>query len=382
MDGFETYAQVDLGALERNLDAIRAHVEFRKILLPIKANAYGHGLTEQSRSGSFTAPLAQFLQDRSVVDWFGVATVEEGVRLRAAGITLPILKLSATQNHEVARAVEADLTLTVVDPVSIWAASAAGETLDKYANVHLKIDTGMRRIGCPPSLAAKFAQLAEEAPYCHLQGVFTHFAVSENPEEDDFTNRQLSQFLEAVDEIEDTLGRGIELKHAANSGAVERHPSSWLDMVRPGILSYGYPQSPLPTLRVDPVLSLISHVSFVKTVHAGETVSYGRTWVAPWDTRVATVSIGYGDGYTRLLSNKAEVLIQGRRYPQIGTICMDQIMVDLGPDSAIGVGEQVTLIGRDSSESIGAGDLAALAGTISYEILCGVAERVSRVYIG
>ena len=382
MDGFETYAQVDLGALERNLDAIRAHVEFRKILLPVKANAYGHGLTEQSRSGTVTAPLAQFLQDRSVVDWLGVATVEEGVRLRAAGITLPILKLSATQNHEVARAIEADLTLTVVDPVSVWAVSAAAEAVDKYANVHLKIDTGMRRIGCPPALAPRFAELAEQAPYCHLQGVFTHFAVSENPEEDDFTNRQLSQFLEAVDEIEETLGRGIELKHAANSGAVERHPDSWLDMVRPGILAYGYPQSPLPTLRVDPVLSLISHVSFVKTVHAGETVSYGRTWVAPWDTRVATISIGYGDGYTRLLSNKAEVLIQGRRYPQVGTICMDQIMVDLGPDSTIGVGEQVTLIGRDGSESIGAGDLAALTGTISYEILCGVADRVARVYIG
>jgi len=382
MDGFETYAQVDLGALERNLDVIRAHVEFRKILLPVKANAYGHGLTEQSRAGSFAVPLARFLQDRSVVDWFGVATVEEGVRLRAAGITLPILKLSATQTHELTRAIEADLTLTVVDPVTIWAASAAAETMDKHVAVHLKIDTGMRRIGCPPALAPRFSELVEEAPYCHLQGVFTHFAASENPEEDDFTMRQLSQFVEAVDQIETSLGRGIELKHAANSGAVERHPDSWFDMVRPGILSYGYPQSPLPTLRVDPVLSLISHVSFVKTVHAGETVSYGRTWVAPWDTRVATVSIGYGDGYVRSLSNRSEVLIQGRRHPQIGTICMDQIMVDLGPDSPIGVGEQVTLIGRDGSESIGAADLGELAGTIGYEILCGIADRVSRVYIG
>ena len=382
MDGFETYAQVDLGALERNLDAIRAHVEFRKILLPVKANAYGHGLTEQSRSGAYTAPLARFLQERSVVDWLGVATVDEGVRLRSADITMPILKLSLTQAHELTRALEADLTLTVVDPVSIWAASAAAETLDKQVNVHLKIDTGMRRIGCPPQLAPRFAELVEEAPYLHLQGVFTHFAVSEDPEEDDFTGRQLAQFMEALEGIEDILGRGIELKHAANSGAVERYPDSWLDMVRPGILAYGYPQSPVPSLRVDPVLSLISHVSFVKTVRAGETVSYGRTWVAPWDTRIATVSIGYGDGYTRLLSNKSEVLIQGRRYPQVGRICMDQIMVDLGPDSQIGVGEQVTLLGRDGSEVIGADDLGAQAGTISYEILCGIADRVSRVYIG
>ena len=382
MDGFETYAQVDLGALERNLDAIRAHVEFRKILLPVKANAYGHGLTEQSGLGVVSAPLASFLENRSAVDWFGVATVEEGVRLRSAGITSPILKLSATQTHELTRAIEADLTLTVVDPVTIWAASAAAETMDKHIAVHLKVDTGMRRIGCPPALAPRFAQLVEEAPYLYLQGVFTHFAASENPEEDDFTTRQLSQFMDALDQIESTLGRGIELKHAANSGAVERHPDSWLDMVRPGILAYGYPQSPVPTLRVDPVLSLISHVSFVKTVHAGETVSYGRTWVALWDTRVATVSIGYGDGYPRALSNRSEVLIQGRRYPQIGTVCMDQLMVDLGPDSQVGVGEQVTLIGGDASESIGAPELANLAGTISYEILCGIADRVARVYIG
>ncbi|MCL2785029.1 MAG: alanine racemase [Propionibacteriaceae bacterium] len=382
MDGFETYAQVDLSALERNLDAIRTHVEFRKILLPVKANAYGHGLTERSASGQISAELARFLQDRSAVDWFGVATVEEGVRLRSAGITLPILKLAQTQNHELTRAIEADMTLTVSDPVSIWAASAACETLDRYSYVHLKIDTGMRRLGCSPQLAPRLAQLIEEAPFLNLQGVFTHFAASENPEEDSFTSRQITQFVNAVDEIEQVLGRGIELKHAANSGAVERHPEAWFDMVRPGILAYGYPQTVTCPIHVEPVLSLISHVSFVKTVHAGETVSYGRTWMAPYDTRVATVPIGYGDGYTRLVSNKAEVLIQGQRYPTVGTICMDQIMIDLGPDSTIGVGEQVTLIGRDREEIVGADYLGALAGTISYEILCGITDRVSRMYIG
>lgn len=381
MDGFESYTQVDLGALERNLDAIRTHVEFRKILLPVKANAYGHGLTD-SMSSPLTAALPRFLQDRSVVDWFGVATVEEGVRLRAAGITLPILKLSQTQTHELTRAIEAKLTLTVGDPVSIWAASAAAETVDQPVNVHLKIDTGMRRLGCPVPLAARLSQLIEEAPFLTLQGVFSHFAASENPSEDAFTSRQITQFVDAVDAIESTLEREIELKHCANSGAVERHPSSWFDMVRPGILAYGYPQSSQCPVTVRPVLSVISHVSFVKNVSAGETVSYGRTWMAPRDTRIATVSIGYGDGYPRLLSNKADVLIQGHRYPQVGTICMDQIMVDLGPDSEIGVGEQVTLIGRDGSEVIGADTLGDITGTISYEILCGLTDRLSRVYIG
>ena len=383
MDGFETFAQVDLSALERNLDAIRRHVEYRKILMPVKANAYGHGLTSQARTGAVSAPLSQFLQDRLAVDWFGVATVDEGVALRAAGITLPVLKLSQVQNHELTRAIEADLTLTVVDPVSIWAASAAAETVDHPTNVHLKIDTGMRRIGCPPPLAPRLAELVEESSYLHLQGVFTHFAASESPLEDDFTARQITQFDEALDGIEQAIGRGIELKHAANSGAVERHPEAWYDMVRPGILAYGYPQSLEHPIPVEPILSLISHVSFVKKVRAGETVSYGRTWVAPRDTRVATIPIGYGDGYCRALSNQAEVLIQSRRYPQIGTVCMDQIMVDLGsPDSPIAVGEEVTLIGRDGSETIGADQLAMLSGTISYEVLCGLADRVSRVYIG
>ena len=382
MDGFETYAQVDLGALERNLDAIRTRVEFRKILLAVKANAYGHGLVEQSRAGTVSAPLAQFLQDRGVVDWFGVASVEEGVLLRTAGITHPILKLSQAQNHELTRAIDVGLTLTVVDPVTIWAASAAAETLDREIAVHLKIDTGMRRIGCAPAMAPRFAELIEQAPYLHLQGVFTHLAAADNPEDDDFTARQLAQFREAVAGIEQALGRGIELVHAANSAAIERHPDAWFDMVRPGILAYGYPQTVEAPVPVDPVLSLLSHVSMVKTVRAGETVSYGRTWVAPRDTKLATVAVGYGDGYPRRLSNGVDVLILGARYPQVGIICMDQIMVDLGPDSEIGVGEQVTLLGRDGGEFIGAADLAGLTGTISYEILSGIAHRVPRVYIG
>ncbi|MCL1907616.1 MAG: alanine racemase [Propionibacteriaceae bacterium] len=380
MEGFETYAQVDLGALERNLDYIRNHVEYRKILLPIKANAYGHGLRENSLPS--TAPVARFLQERNVVDWLGVATVEEGVQLRSAGVTLPILKLSYTQNHELARAITAGLTLTVGDPVSIWAASAAAETLNTYATVHLKVDTGMRRLGCPVSMAARLASLIEESPYLNLEGVFTHFAAAENPDEDDFTSRQIDQFDDALDDIHRSIGREIELKHAANSAAVERHKDAWYDMVRPGILSYGYPQSLDSSVKVRPVMSVISHVSCVKMIHAGESVSYGRTWVAARDTRLATVSIGYGDGYPRSLSNKAEVLIQGKRYPQVGTVCMDHIMVDVGLATKIEVGEQVTIIGRDGSQVIGADDLGRQVDTISYEILCGLTERLSRMYIG
>ncbi len=386
----ETYAAVDLARLERNLTAIRAIVN-RPILLPVKANAYGHGLTQPGQGQALSAPLAQFVAGRGLVDWFGVASVSEGLALRAAGIGLPILKFSPAPADEVGQAVAAGLTLTVLDLDTIDQADRAAGALGKRADVHLKIDTGMRRIGAFPADVPRLAARIEASAHLNLTGVFTHLAVSEDPSQDDFTASQIAQFDRAVAEAQDELGRLIGLKHAANSGAVLRHPEAWYDLVRPGILSYGYAhesqagptsddgaESPVP---VEPVLSLVSHVSFVKTVQAGDTVSYGRTWTAPRDSRLATVPIGYGDGYSRRLSNQVSVLIRGRRCPQVGRVCMDQIMVDLGPDSTVGVGEQVTLIGADGDERIGADELGALSGTISYEVLCNIAARVPRVYV-
>jgi alanine racemase len=367
----ETFARVDLGALGRNLAAIREAVG-RLVLLPVKANAYGHGLV----------PVARAVQEHGWADWLAVATVAEGVALRRAGLELPILKLSGAPPQQCEAAVAADLRLTITDHAGAAAAQAAAARLGAIAPVHLKVDTGMRRIGVAPDAAADLALAIDAQPNLELEGVFTHLAVSDDPAQDDFTAAQLERFAGAVDAIQDRLGRRIALVHAANSGAVLAHPAAWGDLVRPGILSYGYYPDPATprTIAVEPVLSLVSHLSLTKPVAAGETVSYGRTWSAPADTVIGTIPVGYGDGYSRLLSNRAEVLIGGRRYPQVGRVCMDQMMADLGPGSALSAGDSVTLIGRDGGERIGADDLGAVIGTISYEILCAVAARVPRVY--
>ncbi|MDR1807056.1 MAG: alanine racemase [Propionibacteriaceae bacterium] len=367
----ETFARVELAALGRNLAAIRAHTN-RPILLPVKANAYGHGLI----------PVARAAQENNWADWFGVATVAEGLSLRRAGVNRPILKLSPAAPADVDTAVAAGLRLAVATVAQVEAASAAAARAGVTANLHLKVDTGMRRVGVEPRGAAELAAAAEAADHVTLEGIFTHLAVSDTPAEDEFTDLQLERFATAVAAIFDRLGRRVPLVHAANSGAVLAHPDAWGDLVRPGILSYGYYPDPaaLQTVTVEPVLSLISHLSAVKPIRRGETVSYGRTWAAPENTVIATIPVGYGDGYFRGLSNKSTVLIGGRRYPQVGRVCMDQFMVDLGPAASASPGDRVTLIGADGAERIGADELGGLVGTIPYEVLCAVAARVPRVY--
>ncbi|MDR1388186.1 MAG: alanine racemase [Propionibacteriaceae bacterium] len=372
MKRYETYALVDLTALGRNLQAIRSQVGPRLVLLPVKANAYGHGLAE----------VAQAAERNHWADWFGVATVSEAVALRQAGLTSPILKLSVAAPELLDQALAARTRLAIVDQAGAAAAQAAARRAGQVAPVHLKVDSGMRRLGVEPAAAADLAAFVEAQPDLALEGVFTHFAVSDDPAQDDFTAEQWGRFRTAVDAIQERLGRRVELVHAANSGAVLGHPETWGDMVRPGIMSYGYyPDQASPrTIAVEPVLSWISLTSFVKTVPAGQTVSYGRTWAPTADTRVATVPVGYGDGYSRRLSGRASVLVGGVHRPVAGRICMDQMMVDLGPDCDLGPGQPVVLIGRDGDQSISADDLGQATGTISYEVLCAIAQRVPRVY--
>jgi len=368
-----TYAQVDLGILGRNLRAIREHVG-RPVLLPVKANAYGHGLVG----------VAKAVIDHGWADWLGVADVSEGVELREAGVTAPILKFSDVLETEIDAAVAHDLRFAITDQAGIDVAQEAARRLGVTARVHLKVDTGMRRIGVEPDAAAGFAWAIEQQPNVELEGVFTHLAVADVPAQDEFTRFQLTRFQHAVDAIVARIGRRPALIHAANSGGVLAHPDSWWDIVRPGIMSYGYypdPRTP-QTVEVEPVLSLITHLTYVKTVPAGDTVSYGRTWAPDADTRIGTFPVGYGDGYSRRLSNQAPVLINGCRHRQVGTVCMDQTMVDLGAGSAAGLGERVTLIGRDGDERVTADDLGAIVGTISYEVLTSIANRVPRVYVG
>lgn len=368
---YATQARVHLDHIVANLEAVRAHVGERAVLLAIKANAYGHG----------AVPVARAVEASGAADWFGVATVPEGVELREAGVTLPILKLSPAFEPELEAAVSARLVLTVVDEAGVMAAERAATRVGKAAEVHVKIDTGMRRIGVQPERAAALAGLAEAQPHLRLTGVFTHFAASDDPSQDAFTASQLARFRTAVDEVVAQLGRELPYVHAANSGGVLAHPESWGTLVRPGIMAYGhYPDPATPrTVELLPGMTWASRVSFVKRVAEGETVSYGRTWTAPRDTTVATVPVGYGDGFSRLNSNRGHMLVRGRRYPIAGRVCMDQTMIDVGDDE-VAVGDEVVLVGSQGDETITATEVAEVMGTIPYEVTCLVAPRVTRLY--
>ena len=368
---YPTTARTLLGNLEHNLRGIRARVGDRLVLAAVKANAYGHG----------AAAVSQMIERTGAADWLGVATVEEGLQLRDAGVSLPILKFSPTRDvDDVTRALLAGITLSVVDEASIAQVAAAADALDlSEVAVHLKVDTGMRRVGAEPADAPALAASIAGHPRLRLQGVFSHLPISDSPAGDDFTRHQTRLFADTMTAIEAVAGP-VELKHLANSGGVLGHPETWFDMVRPGIMIYGSLPDPLAQRTVDlrPALEFTTRVSFVKPVAAGETIGYGRTFAAPADTWIATIPAGYGDGYSRLLSNRGRVLIGGVAYPIAGRVCMDQTMIDLGPEPVAAVGDEAVLIGRRGDAEITAENVAELMGTIPYEVTCLITQRVTR----
>ena len=372
---YATTARTDLGAIRRNLEGVRARVGDRQVLLAIKADAYGHGAVE----------VARMVERTRCADRLGVATVPEALQLRDAGVRLPILKLShALSDDEVDAALAADVTLTVVDAASVDAVAAAAARLGRGASVHLKVDTGMRRIGAEPVDAVALARRVDAAGL-HLEGVFSHLPVSDTPDAASrtFTGAQIGRFAAAVDAVEAARGR-VPLRHLAASAGVLMHPDAWFDLVRPGIMAYGSLPDPASerTVALEPALSWTTVVAFLKPVPAGETVGYGRAWTAPRDTWVATIPVGYADGYSRLLSNRGRVLVGGRPYPIVGRVCMDQVMVDVGTPDAVAVGDQVVLLGRQGDEEITTQELADLMGTITYEVTCLIGPRVARTVSG
>ena len=368
---YPTTARTLLGNIEHNLRGIRARVGDRLVLAAVKANAYGHG----------AAAVSQMIERTGAADWLGVATVEEGLQLRDAGVSLPILKFSPTRDvDDVTRALLAGITLSVVDEASIAQVAAAADALDlSEVAVHLKVDTGMRRVGAEPADAPALAASIAGHPRLRLQGVFSHLPISDSPAGDEFTRQQAALFADTAAAIEAEVGP-VELKHLANSGGVLGHPETWFDLVRPGIMIYGSLPDPLAQRTVDlrPGLEFTTRVSFVKPVAAGETIGYGRTFAAPADTWIATIPAGYGDGYSRLLSNRGRVLIGGVSYPIAGRVCMDQTMIDLGPEPVAAVGDEAVLIGRRGDAEITAENVAELMGTIPYEVTCLITQRVTR----
>lgn len=369
---YQTHARIHLDNIRFNIDGIRQAVGAgRKILISVKANAYGHGALEVSR-----------LAESTGVDWLGVATVPEGMQLRQAGIKLPILKFSPAFPEEMQAALRSAVTLTVCDRANLDALEQACRAANLQANVHLKVDTGMGRIGVAVSEAPAVAAYIERScPSLRLEGIFTHLPVSDSADPT-YTAAQIERFKAVVDSIHAAIGRRVSLVHCSNSGAVLGHPLAWLDMVRPGIMIYGYyPDPGTPrAIPLKPGLSFLTRVSFVKKVAAGTSIGYGRTWVAPRDTWIATISVGYADGFNRLFSNRGRVLINGRSYPVVGRVCMDQTMLDLGPETNVRVGDEVVLIGKSGSEEITCDEWAQILNTITYEVTCQINSRVERVY--
>lgn len=358
-----TTAFVDVDALKHNVGVVRDHVPAgTQLMAVVKANAYGHGLV---------AAAKVFLQ--AGADRLGVAFLEEGIELREAGIEHPILVLGGLIGNQVRYFLDYGLELTAASPYKIQQVDQEAARLGVRARVHLKVDTGMERIGIQWPNASTLFKAAYGAQHVDVVGTFSHFAEAERAGSE-FTGEQLRRFVSSVPA---TPQHG--LRHLANSGGVLFYPESHFDMVRPGLALYGI--APGPTdLPLRPALTLKTRVVYFKVVRAGTTVSYDRTWSPERNTRVVTLPVGYGDGYPRALSNRSEVIIRGRRHPVVGRVTMDATMVDIGPDGTAYNGDEVVLIGG-RSPTISVEDVAEWAGTIPYEILTAISARVPRVYV-
>jgi alanine racemase len=364
-----TVVEVSWACLGENLRAIERAVAPAAVMPIVKANAYGHGLVEVARH--LVAAGARSL---------GVAFLEEAVALREAGIALPILVMGGILGAQIPVFLRLGLTLTASSVDKLGHIDEAARDLGVTARIHLKIDTGMERIGVHYYSAHRLLERAAESQHCAVEGIYSHFA---NADAADLGSArvQLARFLEVL-EWYDRRGVPPPLRHMANSGAILQLPESHLDLVRPGILLYGvYPSAEVRrTIAVRPALAWKSRIVYFKVVTPGHPVSYGSTWQSDHPVRVVTVPMGYGDGYFRALSNVAQVLIRGKRYPVVGRICMDQIMVNIEWDTAYN-GDEVVLLGADGEEVITCEELAGWAGTIPYEVLTSINTRVPRVYV-
>ena len=363
------WIEVDFAALAHNLSEIRKRVAPAKVMAVVKANAYGHGLV----------PVARFYEQSSV-DMLGVALLEEALFLRENGIACPILVFGGLLESQIPHFLLHQIDITVsslskLEQVERWAMH-----LGCKARIHLKLDTGMGRIGTRANSALPMIEAALLSKNCQLIGIFSHFACADDPY-DEMTALQLERFEEGIGHFE-KLGAPIPMRHLANSGAILHHPKSFFDMVRPGILLYGIQPDAKSRVELElkRSLTLKAKTVFQKGMLKGQTVSYGATWKASKNTWISTLPIGYGDGFMRGLSGNAEVLYEGKRFPVVGKICMDQMMIE-SPEKSVPNDAEMTLIGRSGEEVITVENLAEQARTISYEILTNLNSRLPRYYL-
>lgn len=362
-----TWAEINLSNLNHNFGQLKRGLAPKtKVLVTVKADAYGHGLI----------PVAKKLEDAGV-NFFGVASIDEGIKLRRAGINLPILILGLVLKTDISPLFEYKLTPTICDEDLGLALNKEGKRRNSPKNVHIKVDTGMGRIGILHSDAAYLVRNIHNFKFIKIEGIFTHFPLADSDK--DFTLRQIRLFDNLVLGLRRS-GIHIPLVHAANSIASINYKEGHFNMVRPGLAVYGlYPKEDLE-INLKPVLALKTKVIFAKRVPKGYGISYGHDYVTKKATQIITLPIGYGDGYPRNLSNQGPVLIRGKRFKICGRICMDQIMVDVG-NLAVRTGDEAVLIGSQGKNKITTEELALLSGTISYEIVCGLGNRIPRVYI-
>jgi len=362
-----TWAEVNLDNIAYNFAQLRKVVAPGvKIMATIKADAYGHGLI----------PVAKRLAQEGA-DWLGVASIDEGIKLRQAGIKLPVLVLGLGLPSDIAALFRYRLTPTLAEMGFARALNAKAKALRRPIEAHIKVDTGMGRIGVLHQDAESLVRQICRFPFIRVQGLFTHFAFADLNRE--FTQYQIGLFRELVAKIRG-CGISMPFTHAANSAGMINFRDSHFNLVRPGLVLYGLSPGKGFKIKLRPALSLKTRVIFSKLLPAGYGISYGHGYVTKKNTRVVTLPIGYGDGYPRNLSNIGPVLIRGRRFQISGRVCMDQVMVDVG-NLPVRAGEEAVLIGRQGNKSITAEEIAALCGTIPYEIVCGLGSRIPRVYL-
>ncbi len=370
------WAEISLENIEHNYKAMRAKLpEGCRFLAVMKADAYGHGVYE-------IAPLLEKLG----ADYFAVAEIEEAKTLRKMGLKTPILILGYTGAESTAELIQDNVTQTVNSLDIAKEFSRRAQKAGGVLKAHLKLDSGMGRLGftCHDGEAeANMAEIEEalSLPAMDYEGVFTHFAVSDVDGGEEYTEKQYRDFLKTVDEIEKRTGHKFRIRHCANSGAMISHSGTYLDMVRPGLALYGlYPGSDRGDIELRPAMELKARIAQIKEFGAGYSVSYGRIYTTDSPRRIAVITIGYADGLHRVLSNKMEVLVRGKRAPQVGRICMDMCMIDVTDIPEARVGDAVTVFGRDGDGYISPEEQAEKAGTVSYELLCAVSKRVPRFY--
>ncbi|MBC7911343.1 MAG: alanine racemase [Pyrinomonadaceae bacterium] len=368
-----TWAVINLDALAANFHAVRRHVNRDvKVMAVVKANAYGHGAAECARRLAAEG-----------ADWFGVASPEEGIELREAGIELPILCLGGFWEGQAEACLRFKLVPVVYRLDLAASLDRAAQAAGMVADVHVKIDTGMGRLGVRYEEAGEFADALKAFPNIRVDGLMTHFAAADDPDRDCFTSDQATRFTDAVEAFRER-GFNPTFQDLANSAGAYAHQMAWGNLVRPGGVLYGLwrdilpPAPDPPPLR--PVMSLQSSIMLLKRVAKGETLGYGCTFEASRETLVATLPIGYHDGYMRSLSNRGHVIVRGVYAPVAGRISMDLTLIDVTDVPGVALHDRVTLLGEDGELSISAEELAKTAGTLSYEITCGISERVTRHY--